>query len=280
MAQLQAPDAAAPPEAMLPLAYRVASKRAETHDTWTLALEPEGDAIDPPAPGQFTMLYAFGTGEAPISVSASPLVHTVRAVGAVTRAICALPEGGSIGVRGPYGMAWPMHLAEGRDVVVVSGGIALAPVRLAIYELLRNRERYGRVSILYGGRSPHELLYVDEHERWRSVPDVEVGVSVDTAPPGWRGRVGLVTTLIPRAAFDPRDCVALVCGPEVMMRFAVGALRERGVPPEAIWLSYERSMKCAVGHCGHCQLGPLFVCKDGPVLRHDRVEPFARVREL
>jgi NAD(P)H-flavin reductase len=275
---------AAPADHLVPLPapFRVTGKRRETHDTWTLALEPVGMPVDPFEPGQFAMLYAFGAGEVPISVSGGqgPLVHTVRAVGAVTEALCALVPGAAVGIRGPYGVGWPMALAEGRDVVVVAGGIGLAPVRPVIYQLLANRERYGDVTILYGGRSPEELLYVEELERWRSRFDVTLDVTVDTAPAGWHGRVGVVTTLISRATFDPGNAIAMMCGPEVMMRFVAGALRDRGMPDDSIWLSLERSMKCAVGHCGHCQLGPLFVCKDGPVARLDRVERLLGVREL
>jgi len=225
------------------------------------------------------MLYAFGAGEVAISTS-GPLVHTVRAVGAVTEAICRVDVGDTVGVRGPYGVGWPVALAEGRDVVLAAGGIGLAPLRPVIYELMANRERYGEINILYGGRSPDELLYVDELERWRARFDVTVDVTVDSAPADWHGRVGVVTTLISRATFDPANAIAMTCGPEVMMRFTAAALRERGMPDESIWLSLERSMKCAVGHCGHCQLGPLFICKDGPVARLDRVESLMRVREL
>ena len=231
------------------------------------------------------MLYAFGKGEVPISISGGlggdePLVHTVRAVGAVTDALCALAEGEAVGVRGPFGTAWPLADAEGRDVVILAGGLGLPPLRPAIRAVLANRERYGDVSILYGGRTPAELLFTDELERWRARFDVTVEVIVDSAGPDWRGRVGVVTKLIPRAVFDPRNALVMMCGPEVMMRFAVVALREHGVADESIWVSLERSMKCATGHCGHCQLGPLFVCKDGPVVRHDAVANLLKVREL
>jgi NAD(P)H-flavin reductase len=247
----------------------------------TLELEPAGDAaVGPFAPGQFAMLYAFGKGEVPISVSALPLVHTIRAVGVVSAALCDARRGDVLGVRGPFGTAWPVEAAEGADVLVVAGGIGLAPLRPVVHHLLAKRERYGRVVVLYGDRSPERLLYTAELERWRGRFDVEVHVSVDQAPAGWHGRVGVVTTLVARADFDPAHTVAMICGPEVMMRFAVAALQDRGVPAKAIHVSLERSMKCAIGLCGHCQLGPEFVCKDGPVFRWDRVEPLLRVREL
>jgi NAD(P)H-flavin reductase len=275
-----APAAAEPVPAgsLLPAPFRVSAKRRETRDTWTLTLEPDGG---PPlaafAPGQFAMLYAFGAGEVPISVSGSEgqaLVHTVRSVGAVTARICALREGDAIGVRGPFGTAWPLAEAAGRDVIVVAGGIGMAPLRPVVRELLARRERYERVSVLYGGRSPEELLYRDELAAWQAE------VIVDTAGPDWRGRVGLVTKLVPRIAAGAGDAIAMLCGPEPMMRFTAAALGDRGIGPESAWISLERSMKCAVGHCGHCQLGPLFVCKDGPVVRSDAVAPLLAVREL
>lgn len=278
------------PAATHPAPFRVAHVRRETHDTWTLELVRAGPALGDAAarfaPGQFAMLYAFGVGEAPISISdhsarqGERLVHTVRAVGAVTEALCALRVGDAIGVRGPYGTAWPLQEAVGHDVVIVAGGIGLAPLRPAIYHVLAHRERYGDVAIVYGGRSPDELLYVSELERWRARFDVSVHVTVDAAPADWHGRVGVVTTLLPRITFDPDKVMAMLVGPEVMLRFTAAALRDRDIPSTSIWVSLERSMKCGVGWCGHCQLGPLFVCKDGPVARLDRVERWMRVRAL
>ncbi len=271
---------------MVPAAYRLADKRRETHDTWSVTLEPAADPLAPFAPGQFAMLYAFGVGEAPISVSGDlsgagpPLVHTIRAVGSVTEAICGLRVGGYVGARGPFGGSWPIAEAEGRDILVVAGGIGLAPLRPVIYHVLSHRERYGRLTVAYGGRSSAELLYLDELEHWRGRFDVDLDVAVDSGDWGWRGRVGVVTTLIPRTEFDPANATAFVCGPEVMMRFTVAALRDAGLPADSIQLSMERSMKCAVGHCGHCQLREHFICKDGPVYRADLIEPLMRVREL
>jgi NAD(P)H-flavin reductase len=268
----------------LPTAYRVADKQRETSDTWTLRLEPADAAVATFSPGQFAMLYVFGIGEAPISIASiggdGAIVHTVRAVGAVTEAICAAQPGDLLGVRGPFGTSWPLAEAEGRDVVLIAGGIGLPPLRPVIHELLAQRERYGTLSILYGGRSPAELVYVDELEQWRARFDVDLDVTVDVADADWRGRVGVVTRLIPRAVFDPQTAVAMMCGPEVMMRFAAAALQDAGMTDDRIWLSLERGMTCATGHCGHCQLGPLFICKDGPVLRRDIVEGLMRVTEL
>ena len=270
---------------MTPLAYRVERKRRETAGTWTLDLEPVGEAIDPIRPGQFTMLYLFGVGEVPISSSGDPaldgrLVHTIRAAGAVTRGLCAANPGDVVGVRGPFGNTWPLELARGKDVVVVAGGIGLPPLRPAIYHVLGNREEYGNLVLLYGGRSPTELVFRQEVERWRARLDASVEVTVDTAGHDWRGRVGVVTKLIPRAPFDPGNAVAMIVGPEIMMRFAAQALLERGMPVESVFVSMERTMRCGVGLCGHCQLGPTLICRDGPVYRWDEIAPLLEVREL
>ncbi|HET8593002.1 MAG TPA: FAD/NAD(P)-binding protein, partial [Solirubrobacterales bacterium] len=234
---------------MLPATYRVSGKRQELPDTWTLELEPAGgDGVGEFRPGQFSMLYAFGTGEAPISVSRiasdGPLVHTVRAVGAVTTAICAAEPGDHLGVRGPFGNSWPLEQAKGGDVVVVAGGIGLAPLRAAIHHLIENRDDYRAVVLLYGARSPDEMLYFGELQGWREA-GIDVKYTVDTATGEWDGRVGLVTKLIPIAGFQGERTIACVCGPEVMMRFVSTALRDRGVPPESVHVSLERNMKCA-----------------------------------
>jgi NAD(P)H-flavin reductase len=268
---------------MVPAPFRVVRRRRETGDTWTLELEPVGGERLEAAPGQFAMLYAFGVGEVPISISGDadgPLAHTVRAVGAVTDAICAARPGAVLGVRGPFGNSWPLDEAVGADVVIVGGGIGLAPLRPALYHVLRHRGEYGGVVLLYGSRTPADLLYRTELERWRGRFDVDVGVTVDAAAGEWRGRVGVVPRLIAGAHFDPASSVALVVGPEVMMRFTVDALRDRGVPTDRIYLSLERNMRCGLGHCGHCQLGPTLICRDGPVYRHDEVERLMTVREL
>jgi len=268
---------------MAPRPFRVVRRRRETADTWTLELEPVADAPLEVAPGQFTMLYAFGIGEAPISVSgdtAGPLVHTVRSVGAVTRAVCASRPGGVLGVRGPFGNAWPVEEAVGNDVVIVAGGIGLAPLRPALYHVLSHRDRYGDVALLYGSRTPGDLLYRREVERWRGRFDLQVDVTVDRGLEGWRGNVGVVPKLVADARFDLDSAVAMICGPEIMMRFAAQALLERGLPAERIYVSMERNMRCGLGHCGHCQLGPTLICRDGPVYRWDEIEPLIEVREL
>ena len=292
-ARRAAPTPAPAPDPMAPAPFRVRRVSRDTHDTVTIELEPphdrvpSGSAAGPRfAPGQFNMLYVFGLGEVPISISGDPaepdaLVHTVRAVGAVTRALRGLRRGAVVGVRGPYGSAWPVDEAAGHDVVIMAGGIGLAPLRPAIYHLLARRDRYGKVVLLYGARTPADLLYTRQLERWRGRFDAQIEVTVDAAPPGtWLGHVGVAGTLLPRAEFDASRAVALVCGPEVMMRFAIADLRHRGLAPEQIYLSMERNMRCAIGLCGHCQFGPTFVCKDGPVFRYDRLAPFLGVREF
>ena len=266
---------------MIPAPFTVRAKRRETADTWTFELEGGDLAF---APGQFTMLSARGAGEVPISISGDPatagtLVHTVRAVGLATEAICASEPGDVLGVRGPFGVPWPVGDLAGADVAVVAGGIGLAPLRPAILALLAERERYGRLLLLYGGRGADQLLYTDELEAW-AARGLEVTTTVDSAGPEWLGHVGVVTRLVNRASIDPAATVALLCGPEVMMRFTVAALQARGVPGERIHASMERNMQCGIGHCGHCQLGPWILCRDGPVLRWSELEPWQAIKGL
>jgi NAD(P)H-flavin reductase len=263
---------------MVPQLYRVQRVRREIPDTFTLELEPEeGVEIPPFASGQFNMLYVFGVGEIPISISGDParrqpLVHTTRAVGTVSKAMRELKPDDVIGVRGPFGSHWPIERATGKDVVIVAGGIGLAPLRAAMYQVISQREKYGKVVLLYGARTPEDILYRREVEHWRAHFDLEVYVTVDNATGKWRGSVGVVTRLIPRAPFDPLNTVAMVCGPEVMMRFTAAELEKRGVAAENMYVSMERNMKCAVGLCGHCQYLPHFVCKDGPVFQYSQVQ--------
>lgn len=265
---------------LTPRPVRVLGRSRETRESVTLRLEGSGG---PWLPGQFNMLYAFGVGEVPISISGDPgrpdrLDHTVRSVGMVSAALCRLRRGAWAGVRGPFGSTWPLAEARGRDVLVVAGGVGLAPLRPVVYELLRRRGDYRRVTLLYGGRTPGELLFRPELERWRR--RIDVLVTVDAGVPGWTGDVGVVTPLLRRAVFDPAHAAAMICGPEVMMRFALAELRRLGVPDEASWISMERNMHCAVGLCGHCQLGPAFVCREGPVFRADAVGWMLGVREV
>jgi anaerobic sulfite reductase subunit B len=275
----EAPVAA---RAMTPRPFQVVHRRREAPGVWTLELEPvDGEPLRP-LPGQFTMVYAFGIGEVALSVSGERdgrLVHTVAAVGAVTTAICASRPGSVLGVRGPLGNTWPLAQAQGSDIVVVAGGVGLAPLRGALRYLLAHRGEYGELVLLYGSRAPAGVLYRDELERFRR-SGMSVDVIVDAAGPEWPGRVGFVTELIGPARFDPDATVAMVCGPEIMMVHCARALLDRGVDAENLYVSLERSMRCGIGHCGHCQLGPTIVCRDGPVYSYDRVAPALQVREL
>lgn len=268
---------------MAPRPFRVVRRGRETDDTWTLELAPVAGDSTRAAPGQFTMLYAFGVGEVPISVSAERdgvLVHTVRAVGAVTEAICAAPEGSVLGIRGPLGNSWPVEAAAGGDAIVVAGGIGMAPLRPVVEHLAGRRGDFGRVALLYGARTPRDLLYQPDLEHWRSRCDIAVDVTVDAAEADWGGKVGVVPKLIAIADVEPASTTAFVVGPEIMMRFAADALMKRGIPAERIHVSLERNMRCGIGHCGHCQLGPTLICRDGPVYRWDEVERLLAVREL
>jgi NAD(P)H-flavin reductase len=278
--------AATAADPMRPEPFEVRQVAKETGDTFTLTLVPvAGAKARPFAPGQFNMLYAFGVGEVPISISGDParpelVVHTIRSVGATTRALQGLKRGDWVGVRGPFGTAWPVGEAHGRDVVLIAGGIGLAPLRPALYHVLLHRALYGRVVLLYGARTPRDMLYARELREWRSRFDIEVEVTVDRATLDWQGSVGVVTKLVQRSPFDPQSATAFICGPEVMIRYAAQALEQRGTPQASIFVSMERNMKCAVGVCGHCQFGPFFVCKDGPVFRYDRILRFFGMREV
>ena len=268
---------------MAPIPFEVTGRTQDTYDTVTIELAAPGGFEF--RPGQFNMLYPFGIGESAISISGDPdhperLVHTIRKVGAVTTALHALRPGDQVGVRGPFGVPWPMEAAEGKDLVIVAGGIGIAPVRPAISEALNHRERYQELVLLYGARSPQDLVFADEIKEWRGRFDAEVGVTVDAADTGYRGSVGVVTRLIPSAPFDPETSIAFVIGPEIMMRFTVVELLKRGVAEDRIYLSMERNMQCAVGFCGHCQFGKLFVCRDGAVFRYDTVRGYLDVREV
>ena len=270
------------PAAMTPVRYRVVDRRQETLDTASLVLAPVDPPLDEPRPGQFTMVYAFGVGEVPVSVSgltgADRIVHTIRAVGAVTRALTDAAPGRMLGLRGPYGTAWDVPAPSGSDLAIVAGGIGLAPLRPVIRHAVAERSRYRAVTVLIGARSPAELLYPDEYNRWRAA-GIDVRVTVDRADARWHGAVGVVTTLF-GDELDPAHTTAFVCGPEVMMRFAARALTDRGVPADRVRVSLERNMRCGTVLCGHCQLGPLLVCRDGPVVGWDVAGPLLAVKEL
>jgi NAD(P)H-flavin reductase len=276
IAPIEALAGPAVPGPFTPVVFHVARRDQEAPDVVTLGLQPAQGQPFAFAPGQFNMLTAFGVGEVPISISGSPgqapLLHTVREVGPVTRALCRAPVGAPIGVRGPFGTDWGIDDFAQSDAVVVAGGIGLAPLRGAVQVLL---ERLGlpagprRVVVLVGARTCDQLIFREDLEVWASL-GADVATTVDMASEGWKGNVGVVTQLVQGARFDANRAMALVCGPEVMMRFAVQALIERGVLPTSIRLriSLERNMQCGTGLCGHCQLGPYLLCRGGPVVTY------------
>lgn len=271
---------------MVPRAMTLERTRHETSDTFTMELVGNDGVSDFEfLPGQFNMLGVPGIGEVPISISGDParprtLVHTTREVGAVTRAFKALKPGAQLTVRGPYGTPWPVEAAEGHDLVLLAGGIGLAPLRPVVYRVMAERQKFGRFLLLYGTRTPEDILFAKQLARWRAQFDMELLVTVDRGTGAWRGNVGVVTRLVARAPFDPRETVAMICGPEVMMRYGVQEMVARGVSPERVFVSLERNMKCGIGLCGHCQLRGEFVCRSGPVYAYDRIAPLLEVREL
>ena len=263
---------------MIPVMYEVVSRSWDADDVATIAVAPVDEAIVAPAPGQFTMMWAFGIGESPIStaeVQGDVLVHTIRDVGAVTAALTTAQIGEQIGIRGPFGRGWGIDFAEGHDVAVVAGGLGLPPLKPLVLGLLAEPERFGKVSVLVGARTPDGLLYPDDLDAWSKSATVET--TVDAATPSWTGNVGLVTTLIDKIDFDTTNGRVFVCGPEIMMTSTAKEFAARGVPAEHIRISIERNMHCAVAQCGRCQLGPLFICKDGPVQEWSEV---AQVLEI
>lgn len=236
-------------------------------------------------PGQFNMLYVPGVGEVPISLSADPRsrqtwAHTIRVAGNTTQAIEQLGQGATIGMRGPYGTGWPLESSAGNDLLLIAGGLGLAPLRPVIYHAMAHRAEFGRVTLLYGARSPDTMLYVDEFDQWLQ-KGLDIETTVDRAALDWQGNVGVVSLLLARLrGFDSPRTTAMVCGPEVMMRYTVRAARDRGLQDDQVWVSLERNMQCAVGLCGHCQLGPAFICRDGPVFRYDAVAPYMTIEGL
>lgn len=236
-------------------------------------------------PGQFNMLYLPGVGEIAISICGDPsdqskVPHTIREAGNVTQTLARLSEGDCVGVRGPFGSSWPMDECAGKDLVLIAGGIGLAPLRPVIMELLENREQFGTITLLHGARTPDGLLYPGEYADWRS-RGLDIQSTVDRGTAGWVGHVGVVTVLLDRLPLtNLNNTLLLTCGPEVMMWYAIQTALRRGLPAESIYVSLERNMNCAIGLCGHCQFGPEFVCKDGPVFRFDRVASILKVDNL
>ncbi|MFO0891176.1 MAG: FAD/NAD(P)-binding protein [Isosphaeraceae bacterium] len=235
------------------------------------------------APGQFNMVYVPGVGESAISLSSDPgdsvLEHTIRIAGNVTRALARKKVGDQVAIRGPFGSSWPMDACTGRDLVIACGGVGLAPLRPAICHIITHRADYGRVFLLYGARTPGDLLFAKEYPDWRE-HDIEVEVTVDIGDPDWRGNMGVVPVLFYRLRLNPAKTAILTCGPEIMIRFVIFEALARKIPADRIFLSMERNMNCAIGHCGHCQLGPAFICKDGPVFSYRQMEPYMHLEDF
>ena len=237
------------------------------------------------APGQFNMLYLYGVGEVPISIVSDPsdshmFDHTVRAVGRVTHPLSALQAGDRLGIRGPFGRGWPLPAARGRDVLIATGGIGCAPVVSVIHYVMRRREQFGRVVIMQGVKHSADLIWRSQYEAWAREPDTQVLLAADEAGPAWPWSVGQITALLGEAHLDPARTTAMMCGPEGMMIAVRRELRERGLSDDDIWLTMERSMKCAIGECGHCQFGPNFLCRQGPVFSAAEVGHLLGVRGL
>ena len=270
---------------MDPRWYRIQRRIRETADTFSLELaDLDTDRSVDFAPGQFNMVYMVNVGEVPLSISGDPQeprlqVHTIRAYGTVTSAMQALRRGDIVGLRGPYGTCWPMAELEGRDIIICAGGIGMAPLRPVLYAIMARRQAFGKVVLFYGERTPGDLIYRRQMERWRGRFDLEIMVTVDSARQEWRGNVGVVTSLMTHLRIDAAATSALLCGPEIMMRYAIETLTTQGLEEAQIFISMERSMKCGIGLCGHCQLGSLFICKDGPVFNYQKVKHLFHRRE-
>lgn len=235
-------------------------------------------------PGQFNMVYVPGVGEAAISISSNPadtstIGHSIRFVGNVTRAVSRMKVGDMVGLRGPFGTSWPIDDLTGKDLFIACGGIGLPPLRPVIYRILANRDKYGKVTIVYGARTPNELMYSEEYDAWRAA-GIDLQLSVDRGDQSWTGLVGVVPMWFYKFRLDPRKTAVLTCGPEIMIRFVIYEALARRVPEEQIYVSLERNMKCGQGSCGHCQIGPYFICKDGPVFRFDALKQFFNVEEF
>ncbi len=276
---------ASPVDEWMPIPYRVTEKYAENRSLITFGIEPEGDQqIDPMQPGQFNMLYAYGVGEIPISVSSlysyPKITHTIQDVGAVSKRLCQLSIGDQLGLRGPFGTAWPVDEAKYRDVIIMAGGVGFAPLKPVIEQIAQERDDFKEVNFLYGTRDPASIIFHQDVISLQSDPSINFQITVDHSYSHWRGNVGVVPSLVDKSVFDPEDTVAFVCGPEIMMQYGIYSLLDSGVPEDNIYLSMERNMKCAIGHCGHCQFGPLFICKDGAVFSYPEIKHYINIREL
>lgn len=270
----------------IPVAAEVTRRTQESPSVFTLGLrlcDPRQQRAYRFMPGQFNMLYLYGVGEIPISIVSDPesedeLEHTIRVVGRVTRGFDALKIGDRIGLRGPFGRGWPLAHVRGQDLLLLTGGLGCAPLVSVINYVAERRSEFGRVAILQGVKHMDDLIWQDRYAVWAALPDTQVLLAADVAGSSWNWHVGLVTELIDQIAFDVRSARVMLCGPEPMMLASVSKLCDIGVDAAHIWLSMERNMQCAVAQCGHCQMGPKFVCKDGPVFCYPELRPYLGVK--
>jgi len=262
----------------MPTPARILSvQRFTEHEKFFRIELPSGFQLDH-RPGQFVEVSVLGVGEAPISISSSPgrtqnvFELCVRAVGKLTDSLHAMPPGSMVGIRGPFGRGFPIERFRGKDILFAAGGLGLAPLRSLINEVLDQRGKFGRVIILYGARSPEDILFRDEFQEWIERDDVEAHLTVDRPSEGWTGDVGVITTLFPKVKFSARNMVSVIVGPPVMYRFVLMELLGRGIAEGNIWMSFERQMKCAVGKCGHCQLHHIYTCQKGPSFSYAEIK--------
>jgi NAD(P)H-flavin reductase len=272
---------------MLPYRAQILSIQSEApmvSTFWLRFLNPELADSYQFAAGQFNMLAVPGMGEAAISISSDPadhskVGHTVRFVGNVTNAISRLKTGDVLGVRGPFGTSWPLEQHVGKDIFIAAGGIGLPPLRPVLYQIMARRSDYGRVVVIYGARTPADLQFTKEYKAWEAA-GIELIVTVDRGDDNWTGLVGVVPLMFYRLRMDPRKSVVYTCGPEIMIRFVIFEALARRIPVDSIFISMERNMRCGLGQCGHCQIGPYFVCKDGPVFTYEQLQPYFNVEDL
>jgi sulfhydrogenase subunit gamma (sulfur reductase) len=270
------------PNPYLPQVAKVMERIPEAPGIFTLRLrlqDKKARAAYRFQPGQFNMLYLLGIGEVAISIVSDPrdpelIAHTIRAVGRVTKGLVRLGPGETLGLRGPFGQGWPVEKAKGKGLLMVTGGIGCAPTTSAIEYVIQRRHDYGPLVIAHGVKHPSDLIYTERFQAWESLPQTQVLLAAGHAEPGWQGKVGLVTEVLDDIDPEVFKGIAMMCGPEVMLRAVSEELMQRGMPVNDIYVSLERNMQCALGHCGNCQFGKEFLCKDGPVF------PYARVCKL
>jgi NAD(P)H-flavin reductase len=266
--------------AYLPWEAEVVKRIQESDTIFTLQLrltDPKLHEAYRYSPGQFNMLYLYGVGEVAISIVSDPehedlLTHTINRVGRVTRGFAQVREGQRIGIRGPFGRGWPLREAEGQDVIIISGGLGCAPVISVINHIIRRRERFGHLTVVQKVKHVDEFIWPERFERWKHVPDTSVLVASTKGSVNWRWQVSPRIQVLEQVQVRSERTIVMICGPEGMMLSATDYLVKQGVPESSVYFSMERNMQCAVGHCGHCQFGGLFICKDGPVFAYSEIK--------